>query len=418
MKILHVCPLYHPSVGGNQIHVQKISERLCALGHEVHVFTSNASDRSQFCRRYEPDELLPAHEVINGVRVRRFPVCHRRREWLTEKLYRVRGGTRFLRLVTGEAEGYWKNGPLTLGLEETAGRLRPDLMLAVMDNSFTAYQCFRAKQKYGIPFAFMPITHLADEGQHHAFLPAIYAAADLLIACTDFEKQQLIKKGVNESKILVIPLGLEPDLLAGYDARRARRKFGISDRPTVAYIGRQDRHKGVDTLVDAMKIIWRSRPDAQLLLAGKSAKSFQGEIDDKLGGLGPEERKSLINIGPFDFDDKKDLYAAADVVVMASNIDCFGLVYLEAWACGRPVIACRNTPQETIIDEGQNGLLVEYGNAADLARKIEALLADRRARAAMGEAGRRKFLKEYNLDHYGKRMEDVYRKLLEKAARP
>ena len=162
MKILHVCPLYFPSLGGNQIHVQSLSERLAALGEEVHVFTAKVLERYQFATPDAGMIPLKEYEVSKGVHIHRFPISHFLFSLLFKKLIKVRGGYRLLRIILGEAMDYWGMGPCVSGMLESIGRLKPDIVLAVMENSFTTYLCYQAKRRFNIPFVFMPITHIAD----------------------------------------------------------------------------------------------------------------------------------------------------------------------------------------------------------------------------------------------------------------
>lgn len=413
MKILHVCPLYYPSLGGNEIHVQVLSEKLAQAGHEVHIFTANASDRHQLLDLKAKGKPLPSFEMINGVHVHRFEVQPRRQEFLTNRFLRIRGACRFTQTFFKDDFEYWKVGPFVKGMLKAIGQLKPDLMLAVMENSYTTFLCYRGKVKYGIPFILMPITHIVDTRSFRKVLPKIYSAADKIIACTPFEKDQLIKWGVDDSKISVLPLGLRPELMDGHDAKKARMKYQFKEELMVAYIGRIEHHKGVEVLIEAMKIIWNKFPKVQLLLAGKTAAHFHSTIKEEIKTLSVQQRENVVEIGRFEDEDKKHLFSAVDIIVMASNIDCFGLVYLEAWSCGKPVIACKNTPQETIIDDGRNGLLVEFDNPKELAVAIETLLKDQNLREQMGIHGKNKCLQVYNLNHYARNMEEFYQGFLD-----
>lgn len=200
----------------------------------------------------------------------------------------------------------------------------------------------------------------------------------------------------------------------GHDGLSVKKKYHIKDISTIAYIGRFAFEKGIETLFEAMKIVWKDHPMTQFLLAGKVDENFSETLSHCLARLSDQQKSKIINIGSFEYDEKKHIYAAVDVVVMASNMDCFGLVYLEGWACGKPVIACKDTPQETIIDHGKNGLLVEYGNPKDLAGAIEQLLKNKTLRQKMGEHGNKKFLREYNLNLYAANLKKVYEDLLAK----
>ena len=102
---------------------------------------------------------------------------------------------------------------------------------------------------------------------------------------------------------------------------------------------------------------------------------------------------------------------------MPSNTDCFGIVYLEAWASGKPVIACKNTPQETIIRHEIDGLLVEYQNKKELAEAIIKLLKDENLKQQMGQNGKQILRTKYHWDVYGTNLQETYRKLLKRPKR-
>lgn len=412
MKIIHVCPLFYPSIGGNQIHVQQLSEKLSTLGDKVHVMTARVSDRPYFMTRDPMLEAIPLQEDINGVSVHRFNINYLLSSTIFRNLLKIRGGTRLIKLFLKDTTGYWLNGPSVRGLVESIGKLKPDILLGVMDNSFTTYLCYKAKLKYGTPFVFMPITHVVERGPHHIFMHKIYDAADIIIACTDFEKNELIRRNVDAEKIKVLPIGIKTREFNGYDAKRAREKYRLKDVPTVAYIGRMTYRKGIESLIEAMRIIWRQQPETQLLLAGKVNELYAKAFNKLLGRLNEDERSKTVHVPSFSDDEKKDLFAAADIFVMASSMDCFGLVYLEAWLCGTPVIACKDSPQESIIDEGENGLLVNYDDAQDNARAILHMLKNPVLRKEFAESGKTKVEEIYNLDKYANDVREIYTDLL------
>ncbi len=105
------------------------------------------------------------------------------------------------------------------------------------------------------------------------------------------------------------------------------------------------------------------------------------------------------------------MLAATDLFAMPSRIDSFGIVYLEAWAYGVPVIGCRAGGVPDVIDDGQDGVLVDYGDEAGLATAIEGLLADPERRRAMGRQGRAKVEAHYTWDRIYRGLAAVYQEL-------
>jgi len=413
MKILHVSHLYHPSVGGNQIHNQMISEKLAEFGEDVHVFTSHALDMQDFRSLQQDMSDIPLKEQVNGVSVQRFKINYKFISLVFQRGIRIRGAYRLFKYFTKEMCDLWGRGPVCLGMLKAIKRLKPDIILAMNNYCFTAYICYLAKKLFGIPVVFMPITHAANPWTIHPCLNRIFNKSDAIVACTDFEKKFLIDTGfAEEKKITTVGLGIDPQKFEGANCNSIREKYHLPDAPMIAYFGRIVPEKGIEHLVDSMKIVWEDNNDVHLILAGKSDEDFTPELTEHMNRYSTAQQKKIIQIDNFDEADKKHLYDAIDIMIMPSNIDCFGIVYLEAWACGKPVIACKNTPQETIIKDGEDGVLVEYGNVAELGSSIIALLRDDLRRKQMGDQGRENTHSKIHIDHCVKKLLEVYHQVL------
>jgi len=417
MKILHVSHLYYPSVGGNQYHNQLMSEKLAQLGEEVHVFTSSALHLQHFQLPDSSLQTIPQEEIVNGVHVHRFKINYRFMDFALQRKIKIRGTYRLFKAVTGDAFGFWQHGPVVVGMLQAIHRLKPDVVVAMNHYSFTTYLCYLAKKFFKFPLILMPITHLADPWTQHQFLKIIYEAADLLIACTEFEKRHLVNLGQRENKIVALPLGIDPDIFQDVDAEPIKRKYSFKNGPIIAYFGRKVPHKGIETLIDCMGLVWQECPDAQLLLAGQVDDYFTSSMHRCFDQYSDIEKQRIMNINNFLEGEKGDFYKAVDIVAMPSNTDCFGIVYLEAWASGKPVIACKNTPQETIIRHEIDGLLVEYQNKKELAEAIIKLLKDENLKQQMGQNGKQILRTKYHWDVYGTNLQETYRKLLKRPKR-
>jgi glycogen synthase len=143
-------------------------------------------------------------------------------------------------------------------------------------------------------------------------------------------------------------------------------------------------------LVDAMRCLWTAGSDAWLVLAGSSTSSFDNYLA-KRKDLCPR----LLNLGTISDIQKRDLLAAATVLVHPSRVESLGLVYLETWANGKPVIAANTAVSREVIDAGIDGLLVPFGDATALSGAIGRLLEDAPMRLAMGNAGQLKLQERF-----------------------
>jgi len=154
--------------------------------------------------------------------------------------------------------------------------------------------------------------------------------------------------------------------------------------------------KGAVHLVRAMQRLWNQGSPAVLVIAGPlvTPSSFEGVY----GSLPELHRQQVRRMGPVHGQLKQDMLAATDLFVLPSRIDSFGIVYLEAWAYGVPVIGCRAGGVPDVIDDEQDGLLVGYGDVRALSSAIETLISDPDRRDSMGEHGRAKVEAFYTWD--------------------
>ncbi len=414
MKILHVSHLYYPSCGGNEIVNQGLSEALAARGEQVTVFTTNAVVPGQLAQR-DPDFAgLPPTEVINGVTVRRFTPRHRERKIFARAARVVSAAARCVRARRWDQsiEILRSRVPFVPQMLGAIRRYRPDIILAHNGYPTTTYFCYLARKYFHYPLIIRPTTHVAQTWHRHPFQLEMYRAADRLIASTEFERDLLMRQGIEGERIVRIGNGMDPAPFLKCDATGFRKQHDLGDSKVVAFVGRKTEGKGIEHLIDAMVSVWKTMPSARLILAGKQDGPHAAVIKDRIAAIPDQHAGNVIDIDDFDEEQKPAIYAACDVLVMASNIDSFGVVYLEAWASGKPVIACRNTPQETIIEHERDGLLVEYGNARELAQAIVRLLSNDSWRVQLGRAGKEKTLAHHTWDSVAKRVYAEYQRLV------
>ncbi|MCK5580777.1 MAG: glycosyltransferase family 4 protein [Candidatus Omnitrophica bacterium] len=413
MKILHASHLYYPSLGGNQVHNKELSEALVRHGDDVSVFTSNARNLSQL-ERFDPQFIpLSKKEVVNGVRIRRYSPHYGVHSFVFGKLGKIRGGHKLRELFLKAAYEMWAHGPCIPQMLLDIYRKKPDIVMAVNNYHTTTYLCYLANKYFKIPLVMTPAFHTQDEWAQSPIIYKMLESADLIICLTEYEKRFLLEKGLNEQKLVVIGVGVDCEKFFVSDANKFRKQFSIADAPVVGYVGRHVMGKGINTLVNAMPQVWEHIPNAKLVLAGHKDERFREVLEKKKVSMGGMYRKNVIEFDEISEDRKKDILAASDVFAMPSNTDSFGIVYLEAWASGTPVIACRDTPQETLINHGQDGLLVGYGDEKELAASIIKLLQDTNARASMGRLGRQKVQNNYRWDIIASRIREEYQKILE-----
>jgi D-inositol-3-phosphate glycosyltransferase len=196
-----------------------------------------------------------------------------------------------------------------------------------------------------------------------------------IITTTEREKDDLVLYyGAIPEKISVIPCGVNLDLFRPMDQKIAKRQLGFGDDKIVLFVGRIELLKGVDRLLGAMT----SLPDGwgvRLVIIGGDENS-RNEVE-RLRHLSKELRiqDSVTFLGLIQQERLPWFYSAADVCVVPSYYESFGLVALESLACGTPVVAANVGELKSIIRQGKTGYVVTDNASHHLADKIALLLS-------------------------------------------
>jgi len=207
-------------------------------------------------------------------------------------------------------------------------------------------------------------------------LPAVLRAADaLLVTSYDYAASSFLAPALPalEAKLVAIPGGVDLTAFSpGTDRAALRARLGLADQPTVFFLARLDRahyFKGLHVLIEALAQI----PEAALVVGGDGEwrTDYEAQARARLG-----DRVRFVG----DLSDAAlpDYYRAADALALPSidRTEAFGLVLLEALACGTPVVASRLPGVRTLVSEGRTGYLVEPGDPIDLAAKLAACLRE------------------------------------------
>ena len=191
------------------------------------------------------------------------------------------------------------------------------------------------------------------------------------------------------------------------------------DPRLVLFVGRVSRLKGVDVVIDAMALLRRQRPGTRLMIVGPGrriigddgrALDVEDYLDARLpGALSDGE---VILTGPLPPNQVDRLRRKAAVTVVASRFETFSLTTVEAMAAGCPIVASRAGGIAELFDDGVHGLHVEPGDPADLAAKIDALLADPEAAAEMGRRAASHSLERYSTSAIAERTDAFYQRVL------
>jgi glycosyltransferase involved in cell wall biosynthesis len=226
-----------------------------------------------------------------------------------------------------------------------------------------------------------------------------YEEADRIIVTSGFVKRTFVERGIDAGKIVVVPYGVDAHDTATRTEKPAPR--GSGRVPRVLFVGGCSLRKGIPYLVEAFR---RVDARAELRLVGRT----NDPLFRRIGGL----PHSVEAVGPKTGAALAAEYAAADVFVLPSVEDGWGLVTNEAMAAGLPVIVSDHAGSAEIVRDGVNGFVVPARDVDALAERMNALLADAELRARMGAAARETAVSR-TWDTYGEeRTRLVYEPLL------
>jgi glycosyltransferase involved in cell wall biosynthesis len=166
--------------------------------------------------------------------------------------------------------------------------------------------------------------------------------------------------------------------------------------------------KGVTHTIEAMRQLWAAGSNVHLVLAGDVLDTFHSYYDQ----LPVSVRERILLLGTISEEEKRDLLDAGDILVMPSRTDSFGIVYLEAWAYGKPVIGARTWGVMDVIDDQEDGILVPFGNVGALEKAITGLIENPELAHKMGQQGRVKALTQHTWDRKYPQVRDLYLELV------
>ena len=211
---------------------------------------------------------------------------------------------------------------------------------------------------------------------HEALIPIVYRKTPF-IAISESTRDDLVARGVPREHVSVVHCGL--------DHARFRPTAPKADRPTVAFLGRLRRYKGVDVLLEAFAQVARTRADAVLDIVGDGPHRGALEAHARRLGLVAAGRVRFRGFVPA--EEKVALLSSAHVAVCPSPKEGWGLTVIESNACGTAVVASRSPGLVDSVKDGVTGLLVPHGDPAALAAAIGRVLDDGALRARLEAEG-------------------------------
>jgi D-inositol-3-phosphate glycosyltransferase len=370
---VHTSPLEQPGTGdagGMNVYIVEVSKRLAACGVEVEIFTRATSGG-----------LPPVVEMAPGVIVRHItagPFEGLVKEDLPSQLCAFTNGV--LRAEAAHPPGhydlvhshYWMSGHVGWLARERWG----------VPLVHTAHTLAKVKNR-SIASGDRPEPMARVVGEEQ-----VIAEADRLVANTRFEAQDLVTcYDADPTRLTVVQPGVDLDRFRPGPVER--RRLGLPERgPIVAFVGRIQPLKGPDVLISALAALRRRNPAANVTVVICGGPSGRGldrpqALVELATSLGVADAVRFLP--PQAGGDLARLYRAADLVAVPSYNESFGLVALEAQACGTPVVAAAVGGLVTAVRDGESGVLVDGHDPEDWARVVDNLLAAPAYRRVLSE---------------------------------
>jgi len=242
--------------------------------------------------------------------------------------------------------------------------------------------------------------------------------ADLLIASTADESAELVRTyGAVPERVFVVPPGVDLSVFQPVDRDEARRKIGYGPGRLLLFVGRLERLKGVEVAIRALALVRdRNHDDVRLLILGEDSKDGDEGEKDRLKAVAADigVRDRVDFLGSVAHHELPYFYSAADVCVMPSYSESFGLVGLEAQASGRPVVGSDVSGLRSVIRDQVSGYLIAGHDPAEYAERIGRLLEDPELAQQMGRRGRL-LAQRYSWTRTADRLRELFEDVAERA---
>jgi phosphatidyl-myo-inositol dimannoside synthase len=349
--------------------------------HLAAVLTEFASSRGMDCRLLSLNDSPELHRMTLGGREFVFTGCDRAKGRFT--VTALRAARRKAKLVLAAHPNL---GPVVQAMRIAAPRMKS----IICTHGIDVWERLGGLRQRALRHANLVLAPSKDTAEHVAS-----------------------EQGVARERIRVLPWALDPQfeaLLASGSKAAPPRDFPAGR--VILTVGRwlaTERYKGMDTLITALPRLLTRWPELQLVLVGTGDdRAWLEDLTERNG-----VHRHVTFLAGLSYSELAACYAACEIFALPSRGEGFGLVYLEAMACGKPVIGGAHGGAPEIIEDGVTGYLVPHGDAVHLATCIETLLADPTHAKEMGARGRQRTEHEFRFNVFAKSLKKILREQCE-----
>ena len=389
---LHTSPLAQPGTGdsgGMNVYIREVASALAHRGSTCTVYV----------RKWDP-ELVDEVELESGVHIVHIEAGEYELE--KEDLYDIVDD--FTDSVIKDLKNrkpvdiihanYWLSGAV-------GHKLKHELNIPLVTTFHTLGE---TKKKSGFP---EPNERLRVEME-------IVGCSDVVVANSENEQEQLHHLyGANVDRVEIVPLGVEQALFSPGNPNAAKDALGLPTGPILLFIGRLQSLKGVDVAISTLRAM--DHENATLVIvggaSGQEGSLYESEIRNLANNLPAGKKVAFIPPQPHHI--LSTYYRAADIVIVPSRSESFGLVALEAAACGVPVVASSVGGLQNLIEDGKTGLLIEGWDPVEYAQAVDYLLSNpfMTTEIAMNAVDR---AQTYTWGQTATRLQEIYQSVLSK----
>jgi glycosyltransferase involved in cell wall biosynthesis len=390
LKILFFTQLFYPAIyGGGEYMIYLIARELANKGHDVHVITQRLNEMTEF-------------EIIDRIKIHRVGSPIRFSGTLP---YTIRDNLRYLinSIIKGIQIIKENNGKIDIIHANTYIPVISGYICSKLYNIpciITCHDLYQAGDK-NFWYKWMHRSNM-----HFPFYKAYLASfiekmilrfnVSAFHTVSEASKEDLIKFGVKPGKIIVIPNGLDPAEyiyeITPYD----------KNEPIAVYIGRLVFYKNLETVIRAFKEVIKIVPNAKLILVG------DGPHKNRLIKEAEPFQNNIIFTGIVSHHEKIEILKKSSFIVFPSLIEGFGILAIEGFACGKPVLVSNIRPLSDIVIDGYNGFIIDPFDVYGWAQKMIELFYDHNKRLEMGINARKEFLSKYNIKRITNLVERLY----------
>ncbi|MFX1238262.1 MAG: glycosyltransferase family 4 protein [Promethearchaeota archaeon] len=396
-------------------------------GYLVEIFTSNAIDFKAL--RSPTGKIITEREInfkkVNDIKVSRFPVIYNKS--LSDMVNQIKKIDAYQELNLNDSllEEILKNGPFLLNLLDNylkLDRFQFNLIHTTYYPYLNILISLLLGKHFDVPVIITPFFHISNPRYLNQDLMKILKKFDLLIACTNTEKEFLSTiGGVSKKLIKVIPMGVDFEMFSLMAHRKSHKyqfkeKFFLENEKNykmVLFCGYKNFEKGAISILNSIPYILQKYKKVYFVFIGPGTIAYNRE----LSRIKKNPSVRIINLTPQNlkgyYDEKKiAAFREADIYLMPSRSDAFGISFLEAWSAGKPVIGANIGATPEVIKNDNDGLLVNFDDPKDISEKVIRLLKNKRLRRRLGNNGKVKVERCHTWDVIAQKHDKIYKNLI------